>query len=182
MSAGLSRDERTQRLAQLLQHAQADHEQSSRLDRERDPDWPLVYAQSLHDQADDLLPSTLSRSHLVKDLIELDNEHAARASDSNWVEFVARNLVERFIPAGEEELQLFISRGCGFCTRVLRVIDELKLKIPLRDIYAEPEARRELIAARGRGTVPVLRCSAGDVVRYMPESADIIRYLRARFG
>lgn len=72
---------------------------------------------------------------------------------------------------------------CPFCRRVLGVIDSLGLDIPLRNTMEEPESRRELIEAMGRGTVPVLRIEEGEGrVRWLPESAEIVRYLLDRFG
>lgn len=175
----MTRAEQIQRLTQLL--GSAPGVPSADPDA-RDADWPIECADYLRKHAGVLLPHSLGRAQLIKVLIELDNEHAARAADRPWPEFLARTLVERYVEAPQERLQLFISRGCGFCTRVLRVIDELHIDIQLRDIYADPDAYRELVTARGRATVPVLRCTAGEVDRFMPESADIIRYLRRRFG
>lgn len=65
---------------------------------------------------------------------------------------------------------------------VRREIDRLGIDVELRDIFGDPQHRADLVAARSRPTVPVLRCTgpAGD--RWMPESRDIIRHLRERFG
>ena len=74
----------------------------------------------------------------------------------------------------------------GFLTNdytLLRVIEELDLDVELRHVYAEPKYRDELIEARGRGTVPVLWIQSPDgEVRWMPESLDIIEYLRRMYG
>lgn len=88
--------------------------------------------------------------------------------------------------AGEEkseELVLYGYPQCPFCARVLGVIRQLELDIPLRNTMQDPARREEVIGALGRGTVPVLRIEdvAGEV-EWMPESADIIRYLVERFG
>ena len=62
--------------------------------------------------------------------------------------------------------------------RVLAAIERLGLDVERRDIYATPAYRHELVAARGRGTVPVLRITSPDGSdRWMPESRDIVRYL-----
>lgn len=51
----------------------------------------------------------------------------------------------------------------------------------VRNIWESEEAARELLQATGRLTVPVLRIhDAGGDIRWLPESADIIRYLEAR--
>ena len=79
-------------------------------------------------------------------------------------------------------LSLYGYDSCPYCRRVKRTIEALGVEIEDRDILREPTFRAELLAARGRGTVPVLRIEEEGEVRWMPESADIIRYLRERFG
>jgi glutaredoxin 2 len=51
--------------------------------------------------------------------------------------------------------------------------------VELLEIFDEPGYRDELVEARGRATVPVLRITAPDgEQRLMPESRDIVRYLK----
>jgi len=51
------------------------------------------------------------------------------------------------------------------------------------DIHAEPQHAADLHAATGRTTVPVLRITeAGGEVRFLPESADIVEYLKRVVG
>jgi glutaredoxin len=178
----VNRAERIVALTQLLETTAAAHREAFAAQQGVDPDWAIWYATYVREHSADLLPPTLGRAALVKFFLELESEHAARATDAAWPRFYAEALVERFVPETGEQLQLYISRGCGFCSRVLHVIAELGIDVTTRDIYADRSAFSELIAARGRATVPVLRCTAGEVDRYMPESADIIRYLRSRFG
>lgn len=72
---------------------------------------------------------------------------------------------------------------CPFCQRVLRAIDALGLDVPLLDTLQDPDRRRELVEAMGRGTVPVLRIEdETGAVEWLPESSDIVRYLNERFG
>ncbi len=62
-------------------------------------------------------------------------------------------------------------------------IQRLGLDVELRDIRADSKHWDELVAARERGTVPVLKIEAADgAERWMPESADIIRYLDKAYG
>ncbi len=85
--------------------------------------------------------------------------------------------------AGARGLSIYGYPQCPYCRRVISVVDSLALEIPLRNTLEEPENRRQLIEATGRGTVPVLRIEdAEGNVRWLPESADIIRYLVDRFG
>jgi glutaredoxin len=68
------------------------------------------------------------------------------------------------------ELVLYHMPWCGYCQRVERALEQLGLEIELRE-------------ARGRTTVPVLRIREPDGTEtWMPESLDIVAYLRRRFG
>ncbi len=80
------------------------------------------------------------------------------------------------IPAHRSADDQFAS--CPFYRRVRRTIDQLGIDVELRDILLDECYRDELIAERGRATVPVLRIASPDGgERCMPESADIIAYL-----
>jgi glutaredoxin 2 len=72
---------------------------------------------------------------------------------------------------------------CPYCRRVLNVVSSLGLEIPLRNTLQDADHRGALMAAMGRATVPVLLIEeqAGDS-KWLPESADIVRYLAERFG
>jgi len=80
--------------------------------------------------------------------------------------------------AGTQTLSLYGYPQCPYCNRVLQAIDRLGLSIELRNTMENPDYQREVVAAMGRGTVPVLRIDAeGGQVHWLPESADIIEYL-----
>ena len=115
-----------------------------------------------------------------------DDEHRAANPDAPWPEYYAARVLECLGPAEEpktDRLALYHIDSCPFCIRVRRVIDELGLDVELRDIYGDKRHREELREARGRTTVPVLRITSADGEdRWMPESADIIRYLQATYG
>ncbi len=52
----------------------------------------------------------------------------------------------------------------------------------LRDIFQDSQHRDDLVKARGRATVPVLRIESPDGEdRWMPESRDIVRYLQETY-
>ncbi len=73
---------------------------------------------------------------------------------------------------------LYHSETCPFCAIVRAAIDRLGLVVELREIFEDPVYRDELVEARGRATVPVLRIiSPVGEERWMPESRDIVRYL-----
>jgi glutathione S-transferase len=80
-------------------------------------------------------------------------------------------------------LTLYILEYCPFCHRVLDTVEELGLKIPTKETSRDRGARAELIAGGGMSQVPCLRIEKPDgTVEWMYESADIVRYLRGRFG
>ena len=86
-------------------------------------------------------------------------------------------------PVNPERLSLYITRYCPFCIYVVRSIKQLGVDIELRDINKDSAARADLIKARNRQTVPVLRISnEGEPDTWMPESADIVRWLNAQYA
>jgi len=75
----------------------------------------------------------------------------------------------------KHQLELYYFDSCPYCKRVLKVIDELNIKVTYKDIYEDLNTMQKLIAITGRKTVPCLFID-GDP---MHESADIIDWLRA---
>jgi len=54
-----------------------------------------------------------------------------------------------------------------------------RLEVERRDILENPEYFEQLMTARGRTTVPVLRIDSPDgKERWIPESRDIMHYLK----
>ncbi len=80
------------------------------------------------------------------------------------------------------ELSLYQLYACPFCVKVRRAMHRLNLPIETRSTKQGSEFRQELQAEGGRLKVPCLRISEGDESRWLYESAEIIRYLEARFG
>jgi glutaredoxin len=80
----------------------------------------------------------------------------------------------------DEAFELFMYRGCPFCERVLRWLEQAGIRMPLRDILADRAAFAELVEGGGRRTVPCLKISSQGRVRWLYESLDIIRYLEGR--
>jgi glutaredoxin len=154
--------------------------------KENDSEWALWYADHLHERLSVVLAAPVTRSRLVFCLVATHDEHRTIDPDSPWQEFYARRILECLGPAEAPErdsLTLYHFEGCPFCTRVRNVIDELGIDVELRDIFADRQYLAELRDARGRRTVPVLRITNPDGEdRWMPESADIVRYLRATYG
>lgn len=104
------------------------------------------------------------------------NDHLIEAENDRCDEFSATDGPE------EQTLILYHFVGCPFCSIARSSIDRLGIDVELRDIFSNPRDRDDLIKARGRATVPVLRItSQGGEERWMPESRDIVEYLEARF-
>lgn len=83
--------------------------------------------------------------------------------------------------AATTRLSLYGYAYCPYCRRVMREIDRLGIEVEMVDTLRNPEARDELFHQLGRGTVPVLRIQENGDERWMPESRDIIHYLREQF-
>lgn len=161
------------------------HEAFAATDGE-DPEWPLWYAAHLEPLLADFLASEMTQSRLVHCLVRLDDEHSDTASDERWPSFYATRLIERYGAASApstDVLALYYFERCPYCRRVLAVIDELGLDVERRDILGDEGRRMELIEGTGRSTVPVLHITSADgATRWMPESADVVSYLRATYS
>ena len=81
------------------------------------------------------------------------------------------------------QLSLYQYRSCPYCARVRRAIHQLALTIETRDIHRQRQYQRELVEGGGRYQVPCLRIAHDDgKVEWLYESADIVAYLKRRFG
>ena len=75
-------------------------------------------------------------------------------------------------------LSLYFYPSCYFCRMVQQAMQQLGIEAEMRDIHQDANWREELVANRGRTTVPVLRIESADgSVQWMPESRDIVQYL-----
>jgi glutaredoxin len=169
-------------LALLFEETARAHHEAFAATEGVDEDWALWYAARIQDPLAKLTGGKLSKAEIVVALVDAEAEHQARFPDELWPRFYAKYFCERYTCEPDETLALYYTPSCPFCVRVLRVIDELKIEVELRDIWINETYRSELREARGRTTVPVLRCTSASKDRWMPESADIVRYLRGRFA
>ena len=77
-------------------------------------------------------------------------------------------------------LSLYYYPSCGFCSMVRNTADKEGVSLELRNIHEDRSYLQELVGARGRQTVPVLRIEEADgSVQWMPESRDIMAYLKS---
>ena len=76
-------------------------------------------------------------------------------------------------------LTLFYKPTCPFCQRVLGEVEEMGIKLNLKDISADSVALEELIEKGGKKQVPFLEDDERGVTMY--ESGDIIAYLQEHY-
>jgi glutaredoxin 2 len=81
-----------------------------------------------------------------------------------------------------DDLALYYYDGCPWCMRVTSALDRLGVRVEMRNILSDAQHMRDLVEARGRRTVPVMRIRREGRDEWMPESADIVAYLEQRFG
>ena len=172
-------------LAELLRETGRAHHNAFLATDGADPDWPIWYANFLQAPLAEQLGFEYTRSRLVYCLMDANSEHEARSPDSDWSEFYADQILERCAPSetpAEDTLALYHFASCPFCRYVRTAIERLGIDVELRDINQNPGYREELVEARGRATVPVLRITApSGEERWMPESRDIVAYLERTF-
>jgi len=174
------------KLTELLAGTARAHRAAFAATRGEDPDWAIWYADRLQAPLAEQVGIHLSRSRLAYCLMFVEDERQVLDPEASWTDYYADHLLERFAepdaPA-RDRLALYYFPTCSYCRLVLRSIDRLGLDVDLRDIHLEKENREDLVQARGRSTVPVLRItSPGGEERWMPESRDIVRYLDRTYG
>lgn len=150
-----------------------------------DPEWPIWYAGHLQQPLSKALDESFTQSQLIHFLMDIDLEREALSSDMSWPEYCADQFIEHYAHSetpASDRLVLYHYRGCMFCHYVISTINELGLDVELRDIFQDRTYRNQLLEARGRTTVPVLRIiSPNGEERWMPESRDIVHYLETMF-
>jgi len=174
------------KLRELLEETDKAHRQTFVSIGGEDEDWPIWYAQYLVEPLRQQLGIELSRSQLVYCLMDADSEYKAVAPESSWVDFYADHLQDHYAPSkgeGRDKLALYYFPSCPFCAIAREPIERLGIEVELRDIYQDRKFLEELLAARGRATVPVLRITTADGEdHWMPESHDIVRYIEKTYG
>ncbi len=179
-------DEIRNKLRDLLAETGRAHHQAFAEANGEDEDWPIWYAEHMVERLRQQLGISLSKSQLIYCPMDANFEHQAVSPDSPWVEFYADHLQEHYAPsssAGQDKLALYHFPGCPFCAIAREPIERLGLEVELRNIYENRQYLDELVAARGRATVPVLRITAPDGEDcWMPESRDIVRYVENTYG
>ena len=76
------------------------------------------------------------------------------------------------------DLQLYVKDDCPYCHKVLDFMASVGIKLPLRNISSDPDARAYLIEHGGKRQVPCLFVDG----EALYESDAIIAYLGRAFG
>lgn len=78
-----------------------------------------------------------------------------------------------------QRLALYYFDNCPYCIDVRTEAKRIGTQLELRNIKHSSSFLQELLDARGSRTVPVLLIEDGDgTIQWLPESLDIIAYLR----
>lgn len=76
-------------------------------------------------------------------------------------------------------LTLYYTPSCPFCQRVLGEVENMGIKMQLKDISTDAVLANDLIARGGKRQVPYLDDSDRGIALY--ESGDIIAYLQEHY-
>lgn len=74
----------------------------------------------------------------------------------------------------QQELVLYHAAYCPYCIRVRHFMSKNNISVPEKDTSRNPDARRELIEAGGKGQVPALMIDG----HVLYESNDIIQWFK----
>ena len=83
-------------VAALFREAGQAHHDAYREVDGADPDWPLWYADFLHDRLAAALNAGFTKSELVYLLVTLDRDIKANAPGADWAAYYARWLLARY--------------------------------------------------------------------------------------
>jgi hypothetical protein len=91
-------DDRTQRVADLLNEAGEVHHAVYRISDGADDDWASFYAHWLtrHSELGEVLGALPVRSQLTHELVECDRAYGEAAPDEPWATWYARRVIGRF--------------------------------------------------------------------------------------
>lgn len=109
--------ERRDNLAELFQDTGRAHHKAFAATDGADPDWPIWYADYLKGPFADRFDMNFYSSQLIYCLMDADFEHQARSPDSDWPQFYADEILERYAPSEtpeEDKLALYKYRTVSF--------------------------------------------------------------------
>jgi hypothetical protein len=86
-----------QEIADLLMKTGKGHHQAFIETDGFDPDWPLWYADHLHEDLGKLLNAEFTKSELIYLLVLLSKEQPLRAPGAGWPLYYAKYLAEHYV-------------------------------------------------------------------------------------
>ena len=84
-------------IAGLLQEAEKAHGHAFKETNGEDPEWPLWYADYLHDRLPSILGASITKSELVYLLVTAEKEQHLVAPGANWPRYYANFFLERYV-------------------------------------------------------------------------------------
>ncbi len=173
------------RLSELFTETAKAHHDAFVTTDGNDPEWPIWYADYIQEPISEILDTKFFKSSLIYCLMNADFEYTAREVDVQWQKFYSKHFIGHFAPTDtpiEDHLALYYIPTCPFCKMVIKTINQLGIEVELLNINEDSTYHDELVSVRDRATVPVLRITSPDCDdRWMPESRDIISYLKSTY-
>ena len=62
------------------------------------PDWPIWYAEKMHEELTEILRAKFTKSELIYLLVLVDKEQALKAPGSYWPIYYAKFFIDRYLP------------------------------------------------------------------------------------
>ncbi len=87
----------SEQLEDLFQKTGNAHHKAFNKTNGEDPEWPLWYADYLHDKLGKLLNANFTKSELVYLLVMVEKERGMMAPGSNWTTYYANFFIERYL-------------------------------------------------------------------------------------
>jgi NAD(P)H-hydrate epimerase len=83
-------------LVSLLRESGQAHHQAFLVSNGADDEWPLWYAEYLHEKLNRLLASKMTKSELVYALVHLNREYKQTAPALDWPDYYAKHFLEHY--------------------------------------------------------------------------------------
>ncbi len=90
----MATSDRVRVLAALLRETGRAHHQAFLDVNGGDPEWPIWYAEHLHERLAGIFEKSLTKSEITYLLVAAEREQAARNPGADWPEFYARFILE----------------------------------------------------------------------------------------
>lgn len=92
----MSQPELIEKVAALIHETGEAHHHKYRETDGVDPDWPLFYANYLHDKLPELIGTKLTKSEIIYLLQAMEADRLKNAPSAKWPPYYARLLVQRY--------------------------------------------------------------------------------------